>query len=178
MPSLLPLSSGPFCFLCEHSDCRAMSPGSVCILSSGFLQLSELCCLPGVPYSSFLQWVWVSNILADTTFPGKSLGSQSLLVWILIRESRQPWIPFTIELWTPCCKLNPQKRQRNCGRWERFLLSPNLQPWNSLPNWAGSQLILPLFKCVKYPRDAGDSRSSSTSSGVIFDVLKKCDIRT
>lgn len=70
------------------------------------------------------------------------------------------------------------RRDRNCGRWERFLLSPNLQPWNSLPNWAGSLLILPLCKCVKYHRDAGDSWSSSTSSGVIFDVLEKCDIRT
>lgn len=98
-------------------------------------------CLP-LTSSALSQWVWVSNILSDTACPGKLLGFQPLLVWTLTRESRPPWISSTTEFRTPFCQPAPQRRQSNCRSWELFLLSPDLQSWNSLANWPGSQLII------------------------------------
>lgn len=115
-----------FCFLWKHSDCRAISPGSVCLWHT----------LPFPNESGF-------QIFSPTTAcPGKLLGFQPLLVWTLTRESRPPWISSTTEFRTPCCQPTPQRRQSNCRSWELFLLSPDLQSWNSLANWPGSQLII------------------------------------
>lgn len=94
-----------FCFVYKLSDCRASSPGSVCIFYSSFLQLSELTvCLEGLAlpfpnesgFQIFLQTPpSLENHLAPdhSRFESESPGHLGLLLPQHFGHQAVNWIP-------------------------------------------------------------------------------------